>query len=63
MLSGNRHLLPYYYNRINYLHYWPDRLVATDTGMLSDLQVNFNWGQMFSSTYMNVFIMVNILLG
>ncbi len=34
-----------------------------DTGMLSDLQVNFNWGQMFSSTYMNVFIMVNILLG
>jgi hypothetical protein len=32
-------------------------------GMMPDMQVNMNWGQIFNSTYMNVFIMVNILLG
>jgi hypothetical protein len=30
---------------------------------MPDMQVNMNWGQIFNSTYMNVFIMVNILLG
>ena len=34
-----------------------------DSGMMPDMQVNMNWQQIFSSTYMNVFIMVNILLG
>jgi hypothetical protein len=35
-----------------------------DTGMLPEMQVtNVNWGQMFNSTYVNVFIMVNIILG
>jgi len=34
-----------------------------DSGMMSDMQVNMNWGQFFTSTYMNVFIMVNIVLG
>ena len=32
-------------------------------GIMNDMQVNMNWGQFFSSTYMNVFIMVNIVLG
>jgi hypothetical protein len=39
---------------------WPQ----PDIGMLPEMQVtNVNWGQMFNSTYVNVFIMVNIILG
>jgi len=35
-----------------------------DSGNLPDLSMsNVNWGQMFNSTYVNVFIMVNIVLG
>lgn len=34
-----------------------------DGGVMSDMPVNLNWGWLFSSTYMNVFIMVNIVLG
>ena len=34
-----------------------------DNGVMSNMQVNMNWGQFFNSTYMNVFIMVNIVLG
>ena len=34
------------------------------TGNIPELNMtNVNWGQMFNSTYVNVFIMVNILLG
>ena len=32
-------------------------------GIMNDMQVNMNWSQVFNSTYMNVFIMVNIVLG
>jgi hypothetical protein len=32
-------------------------------GMMPNMQVNMNWSQIFNSTYMNVFIMVNIVLG
>lgn len=35
-----------------------------DSGNLPDLSLsNVNWGTMFNSTYVNVFIMVNIILG